>query len=336
MTRTQRILSAFLALQVVLVAVVFRPRTSDAAAAGPLFTELNIEDIVALTVEDGEGDSSKLIRQGDGWVLGGAGNYPADGEKITPVLTKIVAIQTNRLVARSNGSHRRLGVATDDFTRRIQLELSDGTVQTLLIGSAPSPSGTHVRRGDQSETYLTGDIASWEINAAPINWIDATYININQQEIVSVKLESSNGVIQFEKESDDTWTMMGLAEGELVEQSQVTALLSRISNMRMTTPLGVTDDPVYGLDDPQATVTVITEETEDQNRRIYTLIIGVQDPEDDGYFVKWSRSDYYVKVAAFNVENMLDKVRDDILQEPPTPEPGAPLEGATATPTPEA
>lgn len=336
MTRTQRILSALLALQVVLAAVVFWPKRSDAAGGGPLFGDVAIADIAAVTIEGGDGDSTQLIRQGDGWVLADSGDYPADDDKITPVLAKIIAIQTNRLVARSNDSHQRLGVAADAFTRRVQLELNDGAVQTLLIGSAPSPSGTHVRRGDQNETYLSGEIASWEVNAAPSNWIDASYTSLNQQEIVSVKLESGSGTVQFEKDADDSWTMIGLADGELVDQSQVTALLSRVSNMRMTTPLGVTAESAYGLDDPQATVTVIAEEGEEKNRRIYTLLVGTQDPEDDGFFVKWSRSDYFVKVAAFNVDNMVNKVREEFLQEPPTPDPNAPLDEGTATPTPEA
>jgi hypothetical protein len=330
MTRTQRILAALLALQVVLAAVVFWPRTSEVAASGPLFSELSVDDIVAVTIEDGEGDSSELVRQGNGWVLGGSGGYPADGEKITPVLAKIVAIQTNRLVARADESHRRLGVASDNFTRQIDMALNDGSVQTLLIGSAPSASGTHVRRGDRNETYLTGDIASWEVNAAPSNWIDASYTSINQQEVVSVKLENSSGSIQFEKDADDAWTMQGLGEDEVLAQSQVTALLSRISTMRLSEPLGVTAEEAYGLDDPQATVTVITEEGEELDRRIYTLLVGAQDPEDASFFVKWSRSDYYVKVAAFSVDNMVNRGREDFIEAPPTPEPGlAPEEAPT-------
>jgi hypothetical protein len=66
------------------------------------------------------------------------------------------------------------------------------------------------------------------------------------------------------------------------------------------------------------------------------LLVGTQDPEDDGFFVKWSRSDYFVNVATFNVDNMVNKVREEFLQESPTPDPNAPLDEGTATPTPEA
>jgi hypothetical protein len=340
MSRLQKLLSGLLALQVVLAVVVFWPRTPAGVESGPLFGELDTEDIVALTLDDGEGTLTELVRQGSSWVLGGAGDYPADSGKIEPILSKIAAIQTNRLVARSSGSHKRLQVADDDFAQRIQLEMVDGSTQILLVGTAPNPSGTHIRRGDQDETYLTGDLAAWEINPAVSNWIDTAYTSLNRSDIVSYVLENGNGTFAFEKISEEEWTLKDLAGDEEIEQSAFNTLLSRITNMRMTEPLGSDEEPDFQLSDPQAAVTVIVEDSEAQSTKVYTLLVGAQDPDDDNYFVKWSDSDFYVKVASFNVQEMVSQVRDDfILAQPatptPTPEPEGDTGEETATPTPD-
>jgi hypothetical protein len=315
--------------------VVFWPRGAASAESGPLLPDLKPEDVVALTIEDGEGMRTQLLRQDDGWILADTGDFPADGDKVEPILAKIAAMRSNRLVTRSSDSHKRLQVAADDFARRIELEMRDGTSRTLFIGSAPNPSGTHVRRADQNATYLTGEIASWEVNAAKSGWINASYVSLNQDEITAITLQNDGGTVALEKGTDGEWALQDLADGELVEQTQVNSLISRISNVRMTEPLGTVSKPEYGLDDPQVEVTIFTEDSEDESTRMYTLLVGAKDPDDDNYFMKWSDSDYYVKVAAFNADNLLTWVRQDFIQEPPTPEPTATPGEETATPTPE-
>lgn len=336
MTKTQRILSALLVVQVILAVVVFWPRGAASAESGPLLPDLAPEEVVSLTIEDNQGMRTQLLRQDGGWIVADTGDFPADGEKIEPILTKIAAIRSNRLVTRSSDSHRRLQVANDVFARRIELEMQDGTSQTLFIGSAPNPSGTHVRRSDQNATYLTGEIASWEVNAAKSGWIDASYISLNRDEITAITLQNESGTVQLEKGEDGAWTLPDLAEGELMEESQVNSLISRISSVRMVEPLGTTSQPEYGLDEPQAEVTIFTEDSEDQSTRMYTLLVGTKDPDDDNYFMKWSDSDYYVKAAAFNADNLVTWVRQGFIQVPPTPEPSAIPGEETATPTPEA
>lgn len=335
MTRLQRILSAVLALQVVLAAVVFWPRPAAGGESGPLFPDLKTDDIVSITLLDRAGNRTELVRQDDGWVLGGGIGYPVDGTKVEPVLAKIAAIQTNRLVARTSDSHKRLQVAEDVFAERIELRMKDGVLETLLIGSSPNPSGTHVRRATRPETYLTGELASWEVNPEARNWIDTRYVTLDRAEIASMTLVNKNGQFEFTKESEGNWLMADLAEGEELEQSQLNALLSRISSMRMTEPLGQIERADYGLQTPQAKLTVIVEDSEDQSTKSYTLLVGNQDPENDRFTVKWSDSEYYVTVEAFNVEKMVNDTREDFIKEPPTPTPGGEESLETATPTPE-
>ncbi len=337
MTRVQKILSALLGVQVVIALIVFWPRSTAIAESGPLFADFIPDEVTTVTVTDNNDVTIKLARLGDGWVLPDAGNYPADGTKIEPLLEKIAAIQTGRLVARSSDSHERLQVADDDYARRVVMEMGDGSTQTLFVGSSPNPSGTHVRRSGQDETFLTGDVALWEVTTSTSNWIDTSYISLNREEIVSIVLENGNGTFEFEKGPTGEWSLQGLSEEEEFEPALFNTLLNRIVNLNMLAPLGTVEKPEYGLDTPQATLTVITESSEDQSTQFHTLLVGAQDPDDDNFIVKWSDSDYIVKVSSFSLENMVNHVRDEFIKEPPTPTPqseeGTPAE-VTSTPSP--
>lgn len=320
MTRLQRILAVTLVVQIILAAVVFWPRTSANAESGALFANLNTDDIVRLTLDDGEGQHVELIRQDDGWVLANSDDYPADSSKIEPVLAKIAAIQTNRLVTRSDASHKRLQVADDDFMRRIEMEMGDGTVETLLVGTAPNPRATHVRRAGQSETYLAGNLASWELAASARGWIDTTYVTLNRNELTRIVLENNNGTFTFEKGEDDTWTMADLPDGQEFDTANFNPILNQIVNLRLVKPLGTAEKPEYGLDNPQATLTV-TITGEDGSTQTHTLRVGAQLTDGDDYVVKWSDSPYYVSVAGYSVENMINRTQDEFIKTPPTPTP---------------
>lgn len=321
MTKLQRILAIVLVVQIVLVGVVFWPRTTVQAESGPLFPGLETADIVQLTLADNTDNQVTLLRQDDGWVLADSGDYPADGSKIEPVLAKIAALQTGRLVTQNATSHRRLQVANDDFLRRVEMELQDGSVQTLYIGSSSGASATHVRREGQDETYLAADLASWELGATAQTWIDASYVSLNREEVTRLVLENGSGSFQFDKQPDDTWTMVGLAEDESLNVSNFNPILNQAVGLRMAAPLGLEEKAEYGLDEPLARLSITTS-GEDGGTETAVLRIGAQLP-DGNYAAKWSESSYYASVAATSVQNMIDRTRDELIQLPATPTPEA-------------
>lgn len=320
MTKLQKILSGVLVVQALLAVVVFWPRSS-AAAAAELFPDLETASITKITFADNEGSRVELARQGEGWVVASGADYPADGTKIEPVLDKLVALQGNRLVARTATSHKRLQVAEDDFLRKVQVTTDSGKTYTLYMGSSPTAQTTHVRVDGQDETYLVNNFNIWEMSQMTTSWIDTAYTDLDQTTITAVSLQNSNGTFTFSKGADDSWTMDGLAEGETLNQNSVSTLLSRISGLHLTQPLGTTELPEYELDNPQAKLVVTTDA--DNATHTYTLLVGAQNPDDDTYTVKWSEADYYVSVSSFSVSNMISNGRTDFLVVPPTPTPDA-------------
>ena len=189
--------------------------------------------------------------------------------------------------------------------------------RTLYLGSSPTYGATHFRLDGQSETYLTGELSTWETKADAVSWVDTAYLSVPQDDITKMTLKNANGTFTFTKDGEGTWTMDGLAADETPDEAKVTALIQRAASVNMISPLGKEKLAAYGMDQPNAVVTL---ETDDKT---ITLHVGAQDPDDNSYVVISSESPYYVRVSEYSVKDLVEKTRDDFLQEPPTPTPEA-------------
>jgi hypothetical protein len=322
MSKFNQILAIILAVQVALAAFVFWPRPAASGGGGFLLPDYKAADVTGLTISDSEGNIITLAKSGENWVLPEAGDYPADGTKVTTLLDKIEKVRTNRLVTQTEGSHARLKVAADDFASLLDIKLKEGAGHKLYIGSSAGASATHVRADDRPEVYLTGDLASFDASAQASAWINTLYFTVPQTATTALTLENANGTFEFVKEGE-TWTLKDLADDETFNENNFTSLFSQASGINLTEPLGQTEEAAYGLDKPLATLTIKMAD------KTYTLNIGAKNEEDGSYVVKSSESPYYVRVAEFTAQSFIEKKRDDFLQAPPTVEPGA-----ETTPTP--
>ena len=328
MNRTNRILAGLLVLQLVVAAVILWPRPAPASSSGPLFEGLTADSVTALTVQDDQGNDVHLVKQGDGWVLPQADDYPVQAERVSQLLDKIVALNTSRLVTQTSDSHKRLQVADDDYLRRVDMETADGKSYTLYVGSSPQARATHVRAGGQDQVYLASDLGSFDVGSQPSFYVSSDYQVLTVADISQVTLQNAYGELTFTKGDEGNWTLPDLAEGETLDQTAVSSLVNRAAAVRLSQPLGKEVKPEYGLDDPLAVVTVNTTGSGDSPAQTVVLRVGAQDPEDSSYVVSSSLSPYVVRVAQFSAQDFVEKSRSDFLAQPTaTPEAGdqAPL-----------
>ena len=314
MNRQNQLLVGVLILQLAIVAFVFWPGRNATAAATALYEGVAQEAIQAMAVSD-QSRSVKISRSGDGWVLPEAGDFPVTALQASSAISKVLTIDTRRLVASNPTSHARLGVTEDDFTRRVDLETTDGQTFTLYIGTSPSARSTNVRRSDSNNVYLTSGVTASDLNLDYGSWINTTYLAVPETDIQALTVTNAQDTLEFTRPTTDTWTLTGLAEGETFNQNNLTTVLTRLNNFTMVRPLGKTDQPEYGMATPAATVTIQTQPAGDEAKTI-TLVIGPQNPDTQNHVVKSSDSEYYVEVAGFGVENFVTRSRTDYLVAP--------------------
>lgn len=312
MTRNQQILAGVLALQILIGLFVFWPRSAPVVTGEPLLSDLQADQVVGLTITDNTGMRLKLERVGAGWVLPEAGSYAADATRVTPVLSKFTAIQTNRLVTQTAASHRRLMVAEDVFERKVELELADGGRVIFFIGSSAGARATHVRLVGQNQVYQTGELTAFDTSASASSWINTDYQTIPAEQITTFIIENANGRLEFEKDDQGAWTMASLGVDENLDATKIETWVGRLASMRMVAPLSSTPETAYGLDEPAAKLTIVTRD-EIGGRRTIILSVGAIHTLPDGYVVKSTESAYYVVVSALTVEEFISAARDMVL-----------------------
>lgn len=314
LSRFNQILIAVLILQLVIAGIVFWPANTSSETGDLVFADFETDDVVSLTIIDDAGEQITLRRGSEGWVLPEGGDYPANEDSVTELLEKVIGLSSNRLVTRTDASHKRLQVADDDFARQLTLETADGQSHTLFIGSSPNVNATHVRLSGQDETYLTGGLSVWQMNTQASSWIDPLYFGVATADITAIRLQNAHSDLTFEKDAEGNWTMLGLAENEELLENNVKSLANRVASIRMVEPIGTEQQDWFEFDQPQATVTVTTNK-EGEGEQTFTIQVGAQG-EDNNYVVKASNSAYYVSVASFTVEDLLERNWDSFLAKP--------------------
>jgi hypothetical protein len=321
MKKQNQILTGLLVLQIILLAIVFWPEPS-VASDEQLFDDLSADEIVQLTLHDAQGKQLVLAQKEGKWVLPEMDDYPVLEEPVNQLIDQIVAIRGDRIVAQSSSSHDRLKVSAQSFERLIEFEQQDGTQHKLYLGTSPRYQVLHVRPDDREAVYLALGLTAYEARPEASAWVDTTYLSIARDQIVSFTLANEHGQFKFSKDENDEWSLEGLATGEALNPTSVNSLVNRVANVSLERPLGTEEQGDYGMDDPQAVVTVQTQD-EENNENTYVLRVGAQVTEDEevGYIVKSATSPYFVVAPEYTVTDLIEKQRQDFLQPAATPSP---------------
>ena len=184
------------------------------------------------------------------------------------------------------------------------------TRQTFYLGSSQNARAVHVRVENDDNVYLTSAVNVWEAAATIGSWIDTRYIQLEQSALTAVTLTNENGTFPFTPTAGGSWGLSDLAATEMSNTQNINNLLFRLPGLRFARPLGMNVVPAYGLDNPQAIVTMTTAQGE------FELRVGAQDENGD-YYAAYSGSDYYVLLSASTVTDFVNWTRADFLLDEP-------------------
>lgn len=332
MNRTNIILIGLLIAQLIALVIFNLPGSSaDVDIGGRLIEGFEAGNITEVTITDNAGESIRLMLVEGDWVLPEYDNFPAMTSSVMTFLDRIPNLTTDRLIAESSTSHRQLGVAEDDYRRLIQLKSNEDTTN-LYIGTAAGTNANHARIGEEDRVYLTSGLSTIDASINITSWIDTQYFTLPPENVISFTLENADGLYEFER-VDEQWILRGLSEGETLDQTTFTTLLDSALALRLSEPLSNEVEEGYGLEEPSATITIVTEEPITQSpddeedgdeaetsraRRTFTLDFGAE--RDNGVVTKASNSNFYVLVPSFTAQRFVDATREDFLLELPDAE----------------
>ena len=321
-------LVALLVMQAAFIGWTYWPKATTATASEPLFAELTTDKIASLVITDDKEKQIRLAQNDTGeWILPDAGDFPVNAAKVEPLLEKMTELTTGRLVASNEASYARLSVADDDFMRRIDMTLDDGTTHTLYIGTSPRTRATHVRSGEQEAVYLAANLRSSDAGVQPRNWIDTIYFQVPEADIQTLHITNANGDLEFTKAEDGEWAMANLADGEEFNDNNLVSMVSSLTSLNMVEPLGTAEIAAYGMAEPNAVVTLTTTDADGESQT-HTLTIGAKAEMGNHYIVKSSDSDYFVHVSGHTIDRFIERGHSDFIK---PPEEAAATDDATAS-----
>jgi hypothetical protein len=322
MNRTNLFLTVILIVQAILIAIIALPKGSNAQTdGGALLANYDPNSVESITISDSTGKQIQVVKTNNGWVLANADNYPAQATRVDTILSALAGLNTSRLVSDNRANQRRLGVADDQYERKVEVVQGSQTY-IVYIGTSGGANATHTRLDGQDQVYLNRDISPASFSTELTTWSQTEYIRVDKEKVVSMTITNANGTFEFNK-VDETWQMVGLASGETFNEQNFTTLLDKVVAFNLRKPLGKEALPDYGFDDPLATVTFVVRDTlatgegEGDNNTgqtldiTYELVIGGR--YEDGFAVKLNRSDFYVLASSFYATDFTEKQRNDFI-----------------------
>ncbi len=298
MSKTNKILSVLLALQLLLAGYLFWSGSRPASPEVELLTGLSADQVQQLVIGESDDKQVVLSRNGKEWLvrLAPGRDYPADQAKVEAMLTRLAGLKSSRLVSRTKGGQSRLKVAADQYNRKVELVTAKGS-RTLFLGSSPSYQSIHARAGGSDDVYLIRDLAAWELPGEPSGWWQAGYLDFDPDQVLEMDLSNKQGRLHLSRASaKDPWQFDG--EVPQPDAKKVANLLPALC--RVTINEVVADATWKPSGAPEATLKLKSGDREEELR------IWPRPNEQGDYPVKANGSEFYAKAGSYAVEPILN------------------------------
>lgn len=178
MSRSLSILLLALAVQCVLVAVVYWPekdRTSLATEQALLPFDPGL--IQELQIGDAYDNETVLRKTGEHWRLPELEDLPADGEKIEQLFAALTSGGQEWPVARTAAARQRFKVASYHYQRSLTFISTDELLGTVYLGTSPGFRKVHARNEVQDQIYSIA-LNLFDAHAISSAWLDRKLLQI--------------------------------------------------------------------------------------------------------------------------------------------------------------
>jgi hypothetical protein len=260
-----------------------------------------------------------LAQEGDGWVLPGTGDFPADKSRVDRLLGELKGLKRGLAVATTKGAQKRFKVSNDDFERRVQLARGDEMLATLYFGTSPGMRRVNARTSEDDAVYTT-EFGVYDAPVKPEDWEDKGVLKIPPGEIDSIGLTgltlerrpaapagTAAGDKDLQKPETRIWSSEGLADGEAVNQANADALAQQLAGLTTGAVLGTEANPDYGLDQPALAIQV-----QRQGGQTIEYRLGKRDKADD-YVLKASSRPEYFRLPGYTADALVKAAARDQL-----------------------
>jgi hypothetical protein len=349
MNKLNRILLGLFGLQLLIgVFVCTRGERGTLQKASPLLADLDADEVSKIQIfaakTDDKTDSPAAIvlsKETDGWVVSSHHDYPADPAAVDALIGKLVAMKSRGAQTTSKSRHEQLEVAADKYQRKLVVTTPKGE-HTVYLGTSPAFRQVAVRVDDSDKTYAVADITTGDADTQVSAWIDPSFEQVPLDRMQSVTIVNAAGTLALTRNPDLTWSLNGGA----ADQAKVEGLLGKLAEVNLADIAGVQAEAGWGLDKPQAQVTITLGDAPPPPEGVDTgeapqpagdtIVLEVGAEKDGRFYLRAVHKKHIVLVARATFEDFVAATPERLGAAPPpvpdpeapTPKPGAPRPGA--------
>jgi hypothetical protein len=296
------ILSGLLVAQLVLaVAVNLTEQDYGAFETKEKLLGFEKQKVDRLLIEDGKA-SVTLKSSADQWVLPDEGDFPATQKSVDSLLDKLAGLEKGWPVATTSSASRRFKVAEDEYERRLTLYSGDEVAARLYIGTSPGFRKVHLRP-DEEEAVFVAELNTWEVDAQADGWIDKEVLKLDQAKLEKVEIA---GKLSLQNQGGEM-QLIGLQEQESTNIEEASALVNKLSALRIQSLMGEEASAAYKEKDPALDIEVTLKDGKQLSYQFFEV------ENQSHYILKRSDRDRYFEVASYLVDPLKGASREKLV-----------------------
>ncbi len=244
-------LAVVLGLQVVLALILWAggPDYNAFKAKEPLLA-FDPAKVDRIEIAEAGATPMALVKEDGKWTVPSFLGFPADGAKVSGLLTKLGDLKKGWPVASSAEAAKRFKVTDADYERRIVLKSGGSAVGEILLGTSPAFKQVSARASSDSHVYSVA-FATYEAGTRGEDWLDRSSLNIPQDQIASIDVA---GAILERK--DGKFVLSGLEKDQKQDETATYRLIGALTFPAFDAVVGKGAEALAKVNDPSIVVTV--------------------------------------------------------------------------------
>ena len=277
--------------------------------AMPLFPNFDGEQVVKIEIT-ATGETTTLSKQNGSWVVASMDNYPADGEGVTELLSKVGEFKNTQRV--SNNPEKQAEFEVDSTGVEAKMMDANGKVLAHLFVGKTTPGflSSYVRPADANDVYVALGYLQSVFDKGTRTWKDRTIFSFNKGIVTQLNIISPEETVELRLDAEGTWQMIKPVAAA-AKTTEVDTLLTTFSELDTDDFAEARDELTeYELDAPQSTISAVL-----NDGTTATLHVGKE--EEGKLYVKRDDKDTVFRLFKSNVDRLIKKSDTLKAEEPP-------------------
>ena len=300
-----KILFTTLLIQCCVLIVMFWPYKGGSNSLNT-FANITTNSFESLYILDSNSNSTLIGFANNQCVLIDSENYPCNSDKLNLFFELINKFDEGELISTTVDSHRTLKVHADIYERYVEINLTDGNIVKMYLGTTPRLRSTHFRLADSSNVYLSPNYTNSKFLAVANDWVETEYFDIEEDNVNSFIVNNQRGRNQFVKNESGDWLILDKSTSDALNQVKIKSILTKITSISLRKPVGIERKSEFGYDNANAIVEIFGSDSNGDNFS-YILTVGGEfegegsNINDVLFYVKATNKDYWVLVPEYEV-----------------------------------